>query len=70
MDFKEKYFEVWKTAWDFHKKWCNHNNTDSEWKKIIDESDCIRKKYKDTPEYQFMEDLMLIVISEMERRSK
>ena len=37
MDFKEKYFEIWKTAWDFHKKWCNHNNTDSEWKKIIDE---------------------------------
>ena len=66
MDFKEKYFEIWKTAWDFHKKWCNHNNTNSEWKKIIDESDCIRKKYKDIPEYQFMEDLMLIVISEME----
>ena len=51
------------------KKGCE-NNTDSEWKKIIDESDCIRKKYKDMPEYQFMEDLMLIVISEMERRSK
>lgn len=35
MDFKEKYFEIWKTAWDFHKKWCNHNNTDSEWKKLL-----------------------------------
>lgn len=70
MDFKEKYFEIWKTAWDFHKKWFNHNNTDEDWRNLVDESDQIRNKYKDTREYQFTEDLMLIVISELERRSK
>lgn len=70
MDFKEKYFEIWKEAWGFHKKWFNHNNTDEDWRNLVDESDQIRNKYKDTREYQFTEDLMLIIISELERRSK
>lgn len=70
MEFKEKYFEIWKEAWNFHGKWFNHNNTDEDWRNLVDESDQIRNKYKDTREYQFTEDLMLIVISELERRSK
>lgn len=70
MDFKEQYFEIWKSAWDFHKKWCNNGGTDETWGKIIEESESIANRYKGSSEHQFAEDLMLLVISELERKGK
>ena len=35
VDFKEQYFDIWKTAWDFHKKY----STDRiDWEKATDEA--------------------------------
>lgn len=70
MDFKAKYFDLWKIAWNFHKGWCNNGGTDKEWEQLIEESTSIMNEHKGTPEYQFMEELMLAVIGELERKSR
>lgn len=70
MDFKEKYFEIWKEVWDFHKKWCNNGDTDKEWKQIVEESGDIMKQYEGKPEQNFIKDLLLAVLSELEKIDK
>lgn len=70
MDFRTVYFELWQKSWAFHKKWFNNSGTDSEWQGIVDESHDILKEYENTPEYNFMKDLLLAVLSELERIDK
>lgn len=67
MDFKTKYFELWKVSWDFHKKWCNNGGTDKEWEQIVEESGDILKEYEGKPQYNFMKSLLLAVVDELER---
>lgn len=38
MDFKSVYFPAWKTAWDYHKKWCSMQGTDEDWDACVDEA--------------------------------
>lgn len=70
VDFKTKYFEIWKTAWDFHKKWCSNSGTDREWEQIVEESGDIMKQYEGKPEWNFMKGLLLTVLSELEKIDK
>lgn len=67
MDFKEQYFNVWKTIWEFHRKWFSNDDSDETWKKILDESSVIVKQYEDKPEKNFAKNLMVAVLSEIER---
>lgn len=70
MDFKAKYFDLWKIAWNFHKKWCNNGGTDKEWEQIVEESGDIMKQYEGKPEQNFIKDLLLAVLSELEKIDK
>ncbi len=64
MDFKSVYFPAWKTAWDYHKKWCSMQGTDEDWDACVDEAGQLIKQFGDKP---FVKDL---VLSEMERVQK
>lgn len=70
MDFREVYFDVWKAAWTFHKRFSNISDTDEFWEQVINESNEIVKEFEDKPQYDFMKDLVLTVISEIERVDK
>lgn len=67
MDFKAKYFDLWKVSWDFHKKWCNNGGADKEWEQIVEESGDIMKQYEGKPEQSFIKALLLAVLSELEK---
>lgn len=67
MDFKEQYFNAWTQAWQLHKKFCNNNGSDQIWEKIINSSSEIVKEYENKPTHDFMKNLVLAVISELER---
>lgn len=70
MDFKKNYFDLWAKAWTFHKKYSNVSGTDEFWQRLVDESGEIMREYEGKPEYNFMKDLVLAVISEIERIDK
>lgn len=70
MDFKAKYFDLWKVSWDFHKKWCSNSGNDREWEQIVEESGDIIKKYEGKSEQNFVKDLLLAVLSELEKIDK
>lgn len=70
MDFKGQYFDLWAKAWNFHKKFSNINGTDELWERLINESSEIVKEYEGKPQYTFMKELVLTVISEIERVDK
>ncbi|MBD5495431.1 MAG: hypothetical protein HDR12_13990 [Lachnospiraceae bacterium] len=61
------YVEVYKTVLDFHRKHSNILNTDEYWDSVVSESDAIAKQYDNC---RFVRDLLLAVISELERKSK
>lgn len=70
MNFKEQYFDVWQEAWRFHKQFVNMDGTDEDWQRAVDTSGAIVEKYRDRQEYDFMKDLILAIISEIERVDK
>lgn len=72
MSFKEQYFNLWATAWNFHKKYSNSNvsNADEFWERLVNESGEIMQQYENQPQYDFVKDLILAVISEIERIDK
>ena len=61
------YFELYREIWNFHKKFSEVKNTDEYWQAVIDESNEISKKYN---KHKFANDLLLAVISELERSYK
>lgn len=70
MDFKKDYFDLWEKAWNFHKKYSNVSGTDEFWERAVNEFGKIMKEYENRPQHDFMKDLMLAVISEIERTDK
>lgn len=70
MDFKEQYFDLWAKAWNFHKKYSDICGTNEFWEQLVNESSEIVKEYEGKPEYSFIKDLVLAVISEIERVDK
>lgn len=61
------YVEVYKTVLDFHRKYSNILNTEQFWDSVVAESDAIAKRYDNC---RFVRDLLMAVISELERKSK
>ena len=64
MDFKDGYFEAWKKAWNFHKKWNDNDGSDKIWDQIIQEAGVLMK------ETEFLKSLVLCVIDELDRIDK
>lgn len=70
MDFKQEYLSVWQAAWRFHKKFYDNDGSNQTWEQIVNESGEMVRKYEGKPEYSFIKDLVLAVISEIERVDK
>lgn len=71
MPFKERYFNIWKTVWDLHRKFDGTSvNDDNRWNSLLDEARALKQKYEKTSEADFAKDLVLSVCAEIERSSK
>lgn len=70
MDFREAYFDVWKTAWDFHKQFVNIGGTDEDWQTVVNTAGEMAERYKNKPGYEFMKALILSILDELERVDK
>lgn len=70
MDFREAYFDVWKTAWGFHKQFANMGGTDEDWQTVANTASEIVEEYRDKPGYGFIKSLVLAVLDELEREDK
>lgn len=70
MDFRGQYFDIWRLVWDFHKKYSNVIGTDEYWERLVAESGKIVEQYRGLPQYEFIKDLMLAIIGEIERIDK
>lgn len=64
MDFKNGYFEAWKKAWDFHKRWSDNDGSDKIWDQIINEAGALMR------ESEFLKSLVLCVIDELDQIDK
>lgn len=67
MDFRDTYFNIWKSAWDFHKQFADMAGTDKEWQEVVNTSGAVVEKYKDRPGHEFMKALILSILDELER---
>lgn len=71
MAFKEEYFQIWKAVWDLHKKYHGIKADDTEkWELLTKESEQITNQYKESTEREFAESLVLLVIRELDAKSK
>lgn len=61
------YFDLYKDIWSWHKKYSSVENSDEYWKQVLAEGEQIQKKYNNC---QFVTDLMMTVIGELERKGK
>lgn len=58
------YFKMYKSVWDFHKKYSDVREDDNYWQAVADESSEIAKQYN---ECKFVVGLLLAVLTELER---
>ena len=58
------YFEVYRDCWNFHKEHSKVLNSDEYWESVIDKSREIYKKYDNS---KFVRDILIAIISELER---
>lgn len=65
-DDKLDYFNLYKAVWQWHKRNSKVEDSDEYWQQVLAEGDEIQKKYN----CQFATDLMMTVISELERKGK
>lgn len=70
MDFKQQYFNIWRTVWEYHKEFFGMNGTDKKWESAVNKSADIMEQYKDKPEQGFVKSLLLAVVDELERVDK
>lgn len=71
MDFKEQYFGIWQQVWGIHKKYFEIRQQDEEtWKALNKSCEQIDQQFAGRPEQRFVQDLLLAVSAELERRSK
>ena len=70
MNFRDTYFNIWKSAWDFHKQFASMTGTDKEWETVVNTSGEMVERYKNKPGYAFMKALILAILDELERVDK
>lgn len=61
------YWNLYRSVWNFHKKFSEVKDIDEYWQAVIDESNEILKKYN---KQKFANELLIAVISELERSYK
>lgn len=70
MDFKKQYLDIWNLAWSYHKCHFPVRRDDPKyWDDVVLDYGEICEKNRDRPEFDLLRDLMLAVISELERSS-
>lgn len=62
----ESYFNLYKAVWQWHKRNSKVEDSDEYWKQVLAEGEEIQNKYS----CQFVTDLMMAVIGELERKGK
>ena len=60
-------YNIFTDAWKLYKKYADVRSDDEYWEKVVNESDSIAKKHDNG---RLCRDLILAVISELERKSK
>lgn len=70
--FKEStYWSIWGDCCNLHKAFYGIKEEDAaSWEKAVGAATEIQKKYKQTPEAKFAESLTLLIVSELEHRTK
>lgn len=70
--FKQStYWTIWADCCNLHKAFFGIQEDDTQsWEKAVGAATEIQKKYKQTPEAKFAESLTLLVVSELEHKSK
>lgn len=70
--FKQStYWTIWADCCNLHKAFFGIQEDDTpSWEKAVGAATEIQKKYKQTPEAKFAESLTLLVVSELEYRTK
>lgn len=70
--FKEStYWNIWSDCCSLHKKFYGIKEDDTEtWEAILQEAKTIRDKYKNSDSGKFAESMVLLVVSELEDKSK
>lgn len=58
------YFKMYKSVWDFHKKFADVKEDNEYWESVVEESTTISKQYN---ECKFVVELLLAVVTELER---
>ena len=71
MDFKTQYFTIWQQVWGIHKRFYGIRQQDEEtWKALNKSCEQIDQQFAGQLEQRFVQDLLLAVSAELERRSK
>ena len=58
------YFKMYKSVWDFHKKYSDAREDNHYWEQVVNESSEIAKEYNN---YPFVVELLTAIICELER---
>ena len=65
------YWNVWGDCYSLHRKFYGVNEDDNvTWEAVLQESKKIRDNYKNSEFLKFAESLVLLVVSELEHKSK
>ena len=72
MEFKRSlYWSVWADCCSLHKKFYGIKESDTTaWEAVLQEAKTIRDKYKDSDSGKFAESMILLIVSELENKSK
>lgn len=70
--FKESmYWQIWADCCNLHKAFYGIKENDTaSWEKAVATASEIQEKYKQIPEARFVESLTLLVVSELDHKSK
>ena len=70
-NFKDTYFSIWQEAWSIHKTFHGiAENDTASWEQLVEKSEDFGKKYAATSEKEFAQNLILLVVNEIEQKSK
>lgn len=65
------YWNIWADCCSLHKKFHGTSETDdTKWTELINEAVRIRDKYKNIPEGEFAEQMVLLITAEINKRAK
>lgn len=65
------YWTIWADGCRLHKKFFGiKESDDAAWDQLMKEAECIINKYKNLPESEFAEKMVLQVVSEVDKKAK